>query len=102
MLGILYAYRRDYLKAAAYLEAAHQLAPTSPLISNWLGYVAIARGDEAEAVRQLRSTEQTLGREVVIFSIEFAYAYHRLGRDAEATRFVQQIKESSAGRPIAR
>ena len=69
--------------------------------SNWLGYVAIARGDEAEAVRQLRFTEQTLGSDVVVFSTEFAYAYHRLGRDADAARFVEQIRKSSARRPIS-
>jgi len=100
-LGILYAYLRDYDKAAAYLAAAQQLAPTSALISNWLGYVAIARGDETEAVRHLRFTEQTLGADFVIFSVEFAYAYHRLGRDADATRFVDQVRRSSERRPLS-
>jgi TolB-like protein/Tfp pilus assembly protein PilF len=101
MLGVLYAYRRDYDKAAAYMEAAQRLAPTSPLISNWVGNVAIARGDEAEAVRRFRFTEQALGADVRVFSVELAYAYHRLGRNADAARFVEQLRQSSDRRPLS-
>jgi TolB-like protein/Tfp pilus assembly protein PilF len=101
MLGILYADVHDYDKAAAYLGTAERLAPTSPLISNWLGYVAISRGDEAEAVRHLRFTEQTLGADAVVFDLEFAYAYHRLGRDADAARFVEQVRKSPDRRALS-
>jgi tetratricopeptide (TPR) repeat protein len=100
-LGILQAYTGDYDGALTDLGKALELTPTNPLVSNWIAYVEIARGNTDQALRQLDFSRGILGDGVnVAFWAEFAYAYHRLSRPAEAEQFRRDLLALSAERPL--
>jgi serine/threonine-protein kinase len=99
--GIVYGYARNYDAAVADLRRAQDLLPANPLVSNWLAYVEISRGNEAEALAALEFTRRLLGDDVnLAFWAEFAYAYHRLGRQDEAERFYRDIERVATTRSI--
>jgi TolB-like protein/Flp pilus assembly protein TadD len=101
MRGIVEGYARDYDAAVASLRKAQELLPANPLMSNWLAYMEIARGNEAEAAAHLDFSRRVLGDQInMAFWPEFAYAYHRLGRQDEAERFYRDIERASANRSI--
>ncbi len=57
----------------------------------------IARGNDAEALARLAFSERILGGDVnIAYWSEFAYAYHRLNRRAEAERFHRDLVALSA------
>jgi Flp pilus assembly protein TadD len=101
LLGIMRAYTHDFDTAFTRLQRAQQLLPTSPLVSNWLAYVEIARGNTEEALAHLEFTKELLGGEVpVAFLQEFMYAYHRLGRPDEVERLYMEFEAVAANRTL--
>jgi tetratricopeptide (TPR) repeat protein len=99
--GIVEAYARNYDAAVASFREAQKLLPTNPLVSNWLAYTEIARGNESEAAVHLEFSRRVLGDNVnMAFWPEFAYAYHRLGRQDEAERYYRDIERAAATRSI--
>lgn len=99
--GMVEGLAGDTATAVASLRKAQLRVPGNPLVSNWLAYLEIARGNEAEALGHLDFTRRVLGDQLnMAFWPEFAYAYHRLGRQADAERFYRDIERASANRSI--
>jgi TolB-like protein/Flp pilus assembly protein TadD len=101
MLGIMQGYAHDFDEAVVNLRKAQDLLPLNPLVSNWIAYMEIARGNEAKALDALDYSLRILAGEMnMAFWPEFAYAYHRLGRPDEARRFYDDIVRASERRSI--
>ncbi|HET8699920.1 MAG TPA: hypothetical protein VFO94_20725 [Gammaproteobacteria bacterium] len=95
-LAVTLAYAGDHSAAKRLLTETVEQAPANVLGRFWLAYNAIAFGDFAEALANLQICEQLLGTEPsqqsVAFLPELAYAYGRIGRDADARRVVAAIE----------
>ena len=101
MRGIVEGYARDYDSAVSSLRKAQELVPANPLVSNWLAYMEIARGNSAQAAAHLAFSRRLVGDEInVAFWSEYAYAYHRLGLQQDAQRLCDDIQRVSAQRSI--
>jgi TolB-like protein/Flp pilus assembly protein TadD len=101
LLGMVQAYGREFDAAVASLERAQEILPTSPLVSNWLAYVEIARGNEPAALAHLEFTRELLGGEALVaFLPEFMYAYSRLGRMEEVERLYRDLDAVAADREL--
>lgn len=99
--GIVEGYTGKYDAAVLSLRQAQERVPTSPLISNWLAYTEIARGNGTEAAAHLAFSRSVMGEEInIAFWSEFAYAYHRLGRQQDAQRYYDDVQRASAQRSI--
>lgn len=105
--GLVLAMAGDFDAAAASLRDG--ISATTPMNEgqiqsmlverSWLAAVEIARGDAAAALRELRIIEQ-LSVETRDVELPFvAYAYARLGRDADARRLLADLEPAmeSAG-----
>ena len=94
--GIQLAYAGRYAAAADVLEHGIAVQPTDLLARDWLATVEIARDDPADATKQLELSEQIAGASpTVAFLADWAYSYGRVGRQADAERLFQKIKDAS-------
>jgi tetratricopeptide (TPR) repeat protein len=92
-LGVVYAYAGDRSASARSLGRALELNPANALARVWLAYNAIALGNPADALADLKTVEQLLGdARPVVFLPELAYAYARIGRSADARRLFAEIQ----------
>ena len=95
VLGAAYAYAGD--RAASNRTFAHalELNPGHPLARVWLAYNAIVADDRDTAARELAGVEKQLGESMpIVYLPEIAYAYARLGRDADARRLFARIEDA--------
>jgi TolB-like protein/tetratricopeptide (TPR) repeat protein len=100
-LGIVHGALGDRDAAVASLRAAHKMAPGDPFTAAWLAFIEIARGNTVEAARLLDWTEQLLGESrSMIFLVELALGYARVGRGEDARRLSDEILATGARRPI--
>jgi hypothetical protein len=78
------------------------MAPTLPVQRSWLALTEIARGNRDAALQELRLTEQLLGDDrLVIFLVDLAYGYGRLGERDNAQRLFAEIRSvAEAGQDI--
>jgi TolB-like protein len=90
----------DYAAAAAAFTPAVGEATGEEgrlLARDWLVRMEIARGNDAAALEQLRLSESSAGTErQALFLPMWAYAYGRLGQDADAQRIYAEIEQREA------
>jgi serine/threonine-protein kinase len=87
-------YAGQYDAAAAELREAAALNSLLPVVYFWLAFAEIARGNFAEAERNLASTEQALDPRLPIAITSLparAYAYGRIGDRANAQRLFDEM-----------
>jgi len=100
-LGVLYAYAGDRPRSNRALRRALEIVPQNPLSRSWVGYNATATGDTDTAVAELTQVQRNLGdNPPVVFMIEMAYAYGRLGRGDDAQRLFARIEERAKTQDI--
>jgi TolB-like protein len=92
-LAVVHHYAGDRAASLRNLGTALELSPATPLTRAWLAYNAIARGSSADALPELRLTEQLLGdNRTIAFLPELAYAYSRIGRSDDARRLFEETR----------
>ncbi|HET7924136.1 MAG TPA: hypothetical protein VFL30_04515 [Rhodanobacteraceae bacterium] len=100
-LGVLYAYAGDRARSNRALRRALEIAPGHPLVRSWIAYNAAATGDTDGALAELTQVQRDLGdNPQVVFMIEMAYAYGRLGRRDDAQRLFARIEERAKTQDI--
>jgi TolB-like protein/Flp pilus assembly protein TadD len=100
-LGVLYAYAGDRARSTRALRRALELAPRNSLARSWVAYNALATGDSAGALAELAQAQRDLGDNLpVVFMIEMAYAYSRLGRGDDAKSLFARIEERAKTQDI--
>ena len=77
-----------------------ELSPSTDFLYMWLGMMEIILGNDTEALKQLRLTEEKLAGQYQPFIIcRLAYFYSMLGLKEDAERLVKKVKErANAGR----
>jgi tetratricopeptide (TPR) repeat protein len=94
-LGAVQAYAGDRAAAERSFNDALKLSPTFALSRAWLAYNAIAIGDTSAALANLQLVEHLIdvsSLQSIAFLPELAYAYGRIGRDADARRLFGEIQ----------
>ena len=101
MLGIVLTYAGDYDDAVAAFRDAIEIAPTAPLFHTWLAFAEIGRNDFGAAARELELAETVLGNNrAIIYLVDLAYAYGRIGRTEDAQRVFAEIERAAAEQDI--
>jgi len=95
---------RDYDGARDALQKARDVGAHRSIVHRWMAYVATARGDTSEALKEIRVAERLLGDERPRLALaEIAKVYGQLGEADEARRLFDEImragdpKELGAG-----
>lgn len=100
-LGVLYAYAGDRTRSTQALRRTLEINPRNSLARSWIAYNAVATGDTDAALAELAQLQRDLGDEPqVVFLIEMAYAYARLGRRDDAQRLFARIEERAMSQDI--
>jgi len=84
--------------AAAFTSVVAQSEDIQALLArDWLARIEIARGNDAEALAELRMAENITGPDrQPLFLPMWAYAYRRLGETADAQRIYAEIEQREA------
>jgi TolB-like protein len=91
--GMQLGYAGQYAAAAEVLEDELTVHPMNLLARDWLAFMEIANGSPAAAIKQLELSEQLAGSHpTVVYLPEWAYAYGRAGRPADAKRLFDRLK----------
>jgi Tfp pilus assembly protein PilF len=94
--GVQLAYAGRYGAAADVLERGIAVEPTDLLARDWLALMDIARGNPADAIEQLKLSEQIAGANpAIVFLPEWAYDYSRAGSRVDAERLFKDIKAAA-------
>ena len=100
-LGVLYAYAGDRARSNRALRRALEIAPRNPLLRSWLAYNAIATGDTDGALAEFTRIQEQLGDNApVVFLVEMAYGYGRLGRRDDAQSLFARIEQRAKAQDI--
>ncbi|HEX5048397.1 MAG TPA: hypothetical protein VFX89_14870 [Gammaproteobacteria bacterium] len=92
-LGMTLLYAGDSDRSVAALHRSIALAPTLSQQHSWLAWAEIARGNDAEALTELKTAETLLGRNRVIVSlVDILYGYGRIGRRDDVARIYAEIQ----------
>jgi len=94
-LTLLWARRTD--EAIASFRRAIELRPGNPVAHLLLARAYIQRGDRAEALQQLKVSEQLFGERFMEMpvAVEVAYYYSRVGEQQEAARLVAALEQGA-------
>ena len=99
-LGMVLNYAGRYDEAAASLRKGIEMAPAQPLLHSWLIYTEVARGDIDAARSEAQLTERLLPEREVIYLLDLAYCYGRMGDRKNAQRLYDEIKAMAARQEI--
>jgi TolB-like protein len=92
-LGVVLAYDGQREEADKAFAEALRIDPTQALALHWRAINAIAAGDGDRGLRQLRTLEQLIGENrLTVFLPELAYAYSRVGQQADVERIVTELE----------
>jgi Flp pilus assembly protein TadD len=81
----------------AALRRSIELGPTWSSARSWLAWAEIARGNSADALRELEVAEELLGpNRSIINLLDILYGYGRLGRTVEAQRLFNELEGLAA------
>jgi tetratricopeptide (TPR) repeat protein len=94
-LGYALGMAGAYDASAALWRRAAQRFP-DPLVRHWWALTEIARGNNEEGLRQLELVDRMLANNrLVVFLPELAYAFARVGRQADARRLFDEIEAAA-------
>jgi putative PEP-CTERM system TPR-repeat lipoprotein len=85
-------------RALDFARQAHDLKPDNASINDTLGWVLVNQGAPAEGLSYLREARSRAGQDPQI-SYHLAVALHKLGRDSEALKELQQAMSEGADFP---
>ena len=94
--GMQLGYAGQYAAAAEVLENQLAVKPMDLLARDWLAFMEIAIGSPTDAIKQVELSEQLAGSNpTVVYLPEWAYAYGRAGRPADAKRLFDRLKAAA-------
>jgi tetratricopeptide (TPR) repeat protein len=100
ILGIVLNYAGRYDDAAVSFRKGIEISPAAPVIHTWLAYTEVARGNNDAALREMQLTEQLLQNRLVVYLLDLAYCYGRLGDRDNARRLYDEISAIAARQEI--
>jgi len=96
-LATALAYAGEYRAASETHRQAITLNPLVPVLHSWAAYIHVALGEKAEALSELKLTEQLMAENRDLVSLpELAYSYSRIGRMQDVARLLGEIESRAA------